>query len=87
MPPILRRYEARLIDAIDTLITKLMTWEDGQFSASEVGLSRREAQEIAAWVINDAADPFGFCGASLTGDRLLELLGNIRQEEDNNDST
>ncbi|MBD2570028.1 hypothetical protein [Anabaena lutea] len=80
MPAILRRYEISLIDAIDALITKLMTWEDGQFSASEVSLSRREAQEIAAWVINSAADPFGFCGASLNGDRLLELLRNIREE-------
>ncbi|MBD2629889.1 hypothetical protein [Trichormus variabilis] len=78
IPDLLRRYDAGLVDAIESLINRISIWEDGQFSASEVELTRREAQKIAAWVINDAADPFGFCGSSLTGHRLVELLGNIR---------
>jgi len=70
-----------LIDAVDRLISLIATWEDGQFSASEVDLTRREAQEIAAWIINAAADPFGFPGLGLTGERLLEILQTIRVRE------
>jgi hypothetical protein len=79
MPPVLRRYEVAIIDAVDTLINLISTWEDGQFSASEVNLTRREAEEIVAWVIAASADPFGFPGIGLTGERLLEILETIRE--------
>lgn len=78
MPPIPRRYEAKLVDAIDALKQRIAIWEDGQFSASSVDLTRRETEEIAAWVINQAADPFGF-GSQITGDQLLEVLSSIRE--------
>jgi hypothetical protein len=81
MPPILRRYEYSIVQVVDNLITLIATWEDGQFSASEVQLTRSEAHEIAAWLINAATDPFGFPGLGLTGERLLEILQTIRVRE------
>jgi hypothetical protein len=77
MPPIVRRYEANLVSAVDSLLSRIAIWEDGQFSASELELTRRETEEIAAWVINGVADPFGF-GSQITGDQLLEVLAVIR---------
>lgn len=79
IPDLPRRYNASLVYAIDALIHRISIWEDGEFSASEVDLSRREAEKIAAWVINDSADPFGFCGASLSGGKLTEILETIRE--------
>jgi uncharacterized protein YbbC (DUF1343 family) len=73
-----RRYFSELADAVDNLINAISIWEGDNFSASGVGLTRREAEVMAAHFINEALVSNLLCPMTLDGSKLLDILRQVR---------
>lgn len=73
-----RRYVAPLAEAVDYLVAQVAIWEDGHFSASELGLSRIEAERVAARVLRTWIDD----PLSVDGLTLLQHLREVRSDRE-----